>query len=341
MKSPKRFTRRELLASTAGAAFVAPIIFFEWNKGFAMSQSINDTNVKSMYVTIRDDILMTAGFESIDEGLRVCGIPGVEIAADRDYTCRPILATMQNPRIHFDKDEDIRLLKDQMELSGIRISSFLASNNFNAPNRNAELDWVVRIMDTASKVGAQAVRIDAIMENADNMPRQQREDIFHDCVTTILQKTDGLTVNLGIENHGIQGNDPKFLLGLLKRVKSPRLGITMDTGNFYWAGYPLDELYSILNELAPYTKHTHVKNIDYPANMQNIRREVGFGYEKYVCPIPDGNIDIPKVVGFLKKAGYHGDLCIEDESIGKYDIPGRRANFSRASEYLKEIIQNS
>jgi len=284
---------------------------------------------------------MTGEFESIEEGLRICGIPGVEIAADKDYTCRPILPTETRPRIHFDKDEDIRLLKDQMESSGVRISSFLASNNFNARNRNAELDWVVRIVDMASKVGAQAVRIDAIMENADNMPRLQREDIFNDCVTYILEKTEGLNVDLGIENHGIQGNDPKFLIGLLKRVNSPRLGITMDTGNFYWAGYPLDDLYSILNELAPYTKHTHVKNIDYPANMQNIRREVGYGYEKYVCPIPDGNIDIPKVVGFLKKAEYHGDLCIEDESIGKYDVPGRRANFRRASEYLKEIIQKS
>lgn len=341
MTNAKKFTRRELLKSATTAAIVSPIIFFEGKKGFAMSQSNNDVNSKSMYVTIRDDILMTAGFDSIDQGLRVCNIPGVEIAAERDYTCRPILATNQHPRIHFDKNEDIRVLKDQMESAGIRISSFLAPNNFNAPDRNAELDWVIRIVEMASQMGARAVRIDAIMENADNMPRQQREDIFHDCVTTILKKTEGMDVDLGIENHGTQGNDPKFLLGLLKRVNSPRLGITMDMGNFYWAGYPLEELYSILNELAPYTKHTHVKNINYPANMQNIRRQVGWGYEEYVCPIPDGNIDIPKVVGFLRNAGYHRDLCIEDESIGKYDIPGRRANFSRAAEYLKEIIEKS
>jgi sugar phosphate isomerase/epimerase len=294
-----------------------------------------------MFVTIRDDILMTAGFDSIADGLRKCGISGVELAAERDYTCRPILAADHLSRIHLDRDDEVNLLKEQMESANTQISALLAPNNFNSSNIDAELAWVIRIVEVAALVGARAVRIDAIMENADSMPRQQREDIFHKCVTHILKNTEGLNVNLGIENHGSQGNDPKFLEGLIQRVNSPRLGITMDIGNLYWAGYPLDELYRILNELAPYTKHTHVKNIDYPANIRNTRRQIGYAYEKYVSPIPDGNVDIPKVVGYLKKAGYQHDLCIEDESIGKYDADGRRANFMRASEYLREIIQNS
>ena len=35
----------------------------------------------------------------------------------------------------------------------------------------------------------------------------------------------------------------------------------MDTGNFYWRGYPLSEVYGILEVLAPFAKHTHLKGI--------------------------------------------------------------------------------
>ena len=45
---------------------------------------------------------------------------------------------------------------------------------------------------------------------------------------------------------------------------------------------------------------------------------------KYVCPIPEGDLDMAKIVGLLKKGGYRNDLCIEDESLGKFDIPTRQ-----------------
>ena len=121
-------------------------------------------------------------------------------------------------------------------------------------------------------------------------------------------------------------------------IGSPRLGLTMDMGNFYWAGHPLEKVYEILEHLAPVTKHTHVKNIAYPEDVRNKQRQLGWEYGKYVCPIPDGDIDIVKVAGFLEKAGYAGGLAIEDESLGKFPQEERANVLKRDAEHIKSIL---
>jgi O-phosphoseryl-tRNA(Cys) synthetase len=45
-----------------------------------------------------------------------------------------------------------------------------------------------------------------------------------------------------------------------------------------------------------------------------------------------------KIVGILKKAGYKNDLCIEDESLSKYDVPARQANVKAAIAELRRAI---
>ncbi|MCD6166289.1 TIM barrel protein, partial [bacterium] len=71
----------------------------------------------------------------------------------------------------------------------------------------------------------------------------------------------------GMENHGEYSNNPEFLQTVFSALKDSRIGITLDSGNFYWYGFPLDEVYQLFTELAPHTKHTHIKNISYPARL--------------------------------------------------------------------------
>ena len=145
---------------------------------------------------------------------------------------------------------------------------------------------------------------------------------------------------MGIENHGFQGNNLAFQLNVYKVVGSDRLGSTMDTGNFYWRGYPLSEVYGILTILAPYTKHTHLKNIKYPAELRETTREAGWEYGAYCCPLEEGDIDHGKVLQILKAGGYTGDVCIEDESVGKFPtVQERIAVLERDVAHVKSIIQ--
>ena len=64
--------------------------------------------------------------------------------------------------------------------------------------------------------------------------------------------------------------------------------------------------------------HTHCKSIRYPDDKKNVRREIGWEYAKYNCPIYEGDLDFKLIVQILRKANYRGDLCVEDESLGKY-----------------------
>jgi sugar phosphate isomerase/epimerase len=114
--------------------------------------------------------------------------------------------------------------------------------------------------------------------------------------------------------------------------------MTLDVGNFYWSGKPLSEVYRILEHFAPLTRHTHIKNIKYPEDIHEKQRAVGFEYGKYNCPIAEGDLDMTKIVGFLKKAGYKNDLCIEDESLSKNDVPTRQANIKAAIATLRKAI---
>jgi sugar phosphate isomerase/epimerase len=291
-----------------------------------------------MYVSIRDDILLATGFQSIAEGLRYYDIEGIELSVDRNFRCHAIAPAPDRPHLFLNDDGDVARLGEQAAQAGARISGFLLPNNFNAPDIETELAWIVRVVEAAARLGVPAVRIDAIMQGERELPLQEREEIFARGVRHVLEKTEGLPVDLGIENHGFQGNDPAFLDGMMALVPSPRLGVTMDTGNFYWAGHPLDKVYRILEHLAPVAKHTHIKNITYPEEMRNVQRALGYEYGKYVCPITEGDIDHAKVVGFLKAAGYDRDLCLEDESLGKYDEAGRRANIRAAADYFKAML---
>jgi sugar phosphate isomerase/epimerase len=290
-----------------------------------------------MYVSIRDDTLLAAGFSSIAEGLSYFGLEGVELAVNREYRVHALLPSEDRPYLYLNRDEEVALLGEQAKRAGCRISAFLMPNNFNAKDIDVELAWAVRTVEAAAKLGVPAVRIDAIMHGERDLPMEEREEIFARGVLHVLNATEGLPVDLGIENHGFQGNDPAFLDGLMAKVGSPRLGMTMDTGNFYWAGHPLEKVYQILEHLAPVTKHTHLKNIRYPEEIRNTQRALGYEYGTYVCPITEGDIDHARVVGYLKAAGYDRDLCIEDESLGKYDEAGRRANLKAAADYLKGL----
>jgi sugar phosphate isomerase/epimerase len=173
------------------------------------------------------------------------------------------------------------------------------------------------------------------------MPLNERQFHFAKCMKKVLDATSSSNVALGIENHGFQGNDPDFLDGVLASVGSNRVGLTMDIGNFYWAGHPLEKVYKIHEHFAPVTKHTHVKNIAYPEDVRNTQRQLGWEYGKYVCPLPDGDIDIAKVVGILKKAGYKGDLNIEDESLGKFSQEEKAKVLKRDVDHIKQILKSS
>jgi len=288
-----------------------------------------------MIVSIRDEMAMQTGFDTLHEALTFYDLRHVEMLVNNDLSLRSLHPTPEQPRLYLDRPEDLAKLERQTKGSGLHITALLIHNDFNKPDQENELAWVAKVIHAAKKLRLPAVRIDSAMTASAVTPLDRRVEIFSSAITELLHRTSSARVALAVENHGAQGNDPAFLDGVLKKVNSRRLGITMDVGNFYWSGKPLSEVYRILEHFAPFARHTHIKNIHYPEEIRETQRKVGFEYGKYNCPIPDGDLDMRRIAGILKRARYKNDLCIEDESLGKYDIPMRRQNVKNTIAFLR------
>ncbi len=288
-----------------------------------------------MYVSIREAVLNGAGYDSIREGLSDLGLDSVEVEFFRDYS---VYSPESWDKIDLTGQDAAKAIQSAYIDKGIKICAFLLHNNFNRGDQKGEIEWVINVIKTAEALGIPAIRIDAITKGEKEEPFKVRADRFVACMKKALKATKGCGVQLGIENHGVQGNDPDFLHQVIGRVGDDHLGVNMDTGNFYWYGFPIERVYEVLQSVAPVTKYTHVKNISYPEETRSKQREIGWAYSDYVCPIYDGDIDHGRVVKILKDAGFDGPLTIEDESLGKFDEQGRKDVLKKDVAYLNGLL---
>ncbi len=291
----------------------------------------------SMLVSIRDNIAATLGADNLAEACRLVGVEAVEWHCDRNGTVAS-LNDSTAPRIPLTTPDGLRAAREDRARAGLAVPALLLATDFNNDDPAGERDWVVGAAEAAAALGVPALRIDAAMSGERDLPLAERQDRFAAAMREIVGRTAGLPVVFGIENHGIQGNDPEFLEGLMDRVGSTRMGMTLDTGNFYWPGHPLETVYEILARLAQRTVHTHVKNIAYPPEWRHRTRSAGWEYGRHVCPIQSGDIDHARVVALLARAGYTGDLCIEDESLDRFPVDVRVEHIRGAAEHLRDCI---
>lgn len=288
-----------------------------------------------MYISVRD-CQPLAVFGTIKTGLDAMGINAVELEYFRDRTVFSL--DVSGTRVSLAHHSDIEELRRKCSELDVKISALLLHNNFGTEELDQEIDWVISCIRTADRLGVNAVRIDAIMSTEQDWPLEKRIGRFADSMNCVLDATSDSQVQMGIENHGVQGNTPEFLDTVLDRVGSPRLGITVDTANFYWAGYPLSRVKEIIEHFAPRTKHTHVKNINFPEDQRDIQRPVGWEYNTYASTLRQGDIDMKWLVDTLKGAGYDGDLCIEDESMHRWDLEGQKEALIDDARVLRELV---
>lgn len=288
-----------------------------------------------MYISVRD-CQPLAVFGSIKAGLDAMGINSVELEYFRDRTVFSV--GVSGAREPLADGKSMEVFRRKCSELDVRVSALLLHNNFATKDLDVEIDWVISCIKAADKLGVKAVRIDAFMSTEEDWPLDQRIQRFADCMGRVLDSTSDSDVQMGIENHGVQGNTPEFLDTVLNKVGSSRLGITVDTANFYWAGYPLSRVKEIIEHFAPRTKHTHVKNINFPEDQREIERPVGWEYGAYASTLRQGDIDIKWLVDTLRGAGYDGDLCIEDESVHRWDVDGQKEALIDDARVLRELI---
>jgi sugar phosphate isomerase/epimerase len=290
-----------------------------------------------MDVAIRDAMLPSLDGASFFRSVRDVGVSSVEIEVRPDFTT-PHLRQDDGTPYSLKDEAATGKLKQRLADEGIHACALLLSTDFYGPGGDASVDYAVRGARAARELGVPVVRID---------PLNRDKDLGEgEVLVTLVRKMDALArrtrdtgVDLGVENHGPFGNDPRFLDHVFAAAKDdPRVGLTLDTGNFYWFGHPLAEVYRLVQRFTPRAKHTHVKSIHYPAALAETRRPVGHEYGKHCCPLDEGNLDLKKVVAVLRTGGYTRDLCVENEALGKFPADQRVNVLRRDVKALRDAI---
>jgi sugar phosphate isomerase/epimerase len=322
MNEPTTFTRRSFMKTT-GLALSASMLTLE-DPLLAAPRSL-------WPVGCRDLHLKAAGNPDSWACMKALGAECTEVLVGMDLGCPNLF----HPDRHYSlaTDNDINALKQDLAASGCRISAFMMANRLDE-QLEKELEWTRKLVPAAQNIGVNIIRIDVVpgkLDSAKFLP------FAIDACKRLCQIAEGTPIRFGVENHGKITNDPKFLQALFDGVGSPKLGLTLDCANFYWWGHPVNDLYPIYEEFAPRVVHTHCKSIKYPEDKKNEKREIGWEYGKYNCPIYEGDIDFTRVIRILRKANYRGDLCVEDESLGKLPASERADVLRKEIALLKKL----
>lgn len=284
-------------------------------------------------VGVRDVMLPRDAGKDSWAALRAIGGESIELNVREDLS----LPSLFHPQRTYTAatDAGIKQLADDAGAAGCRIAAFCMSNRFD-DRPEEEVEWCAKLARAAQKLGVPAIRIDVVPRK---LPAAKFLDFAVEEMKKVMAATESTGVGFGIENHGRTTNDPEFLRPLFERVGAKRLGLTLDIGNFYWFGHPLSKIYELCRTFAPRVIHTHCKSIRFPEEKRETQRAIGWEYGKYNCPIDQGDIDYARVIGILRQAGYGNDLCIENESLGKF-AAGRRAEVLAGEvRYLKQRLK--
>ena len=296
-------TRRNFLVATGCLSGGATIGLW------GMRSVVADETRPRWTVACRDAMLRSTGRKDCWAALQAIGAEGVEVEIGPEFTLPGLFHPTTKYTLATAAGRE--QLAADAKAAGQRITAFCMANRFDERPRGGN-QVLRRGRRAAQRLGVPAIRIDVAPVK---LAGAEFLTLAVETLKKIMADTESTGVAFAIENHGTTTNDPAVLDALFEKVGSKRLGLTLDTGNFYWFGHPLSKVYELYEAFAPRVFHTHCKSIHYPAAEREKQRPVGWKYAQYTCPLGEGDIDFARVAAILHKAGYHNDLCIEDESL--------------------------
>jgi sugar phosphate isomerase/epimerase len=297
--------RREFLKTAASLTFASAL-------AGTVPRAITAPAAKRWAVAIRDSHLKVTGKPDCWAALKALDVAGVEVNVNEALLC----AGLHHPTepYHVGTTDGIKRLKDDLAAHGVSITAFCMNNRLDE-RLTDEVTWAGKVVVAAQAFGVNAIRVDVV-------PRKIAGAQFLAFAIQACKQLCDLVkdtpVRFAIENHGNWTNNPALLRDLFDGVGSAQLGLTLDAMNFYWYGHPLEQVYGICEQIASRAFHTHCKNLRYPEEKRSERRPMGWEYAKYAAPVYDGDLDYQKIAASLRQAGYQGDLCLENECLGRF-----------------------
>lgn len=287
-----------------------------------------------MFPAIRDAMLND--FECIHDGLKVLDTPAVELELTHDFEVRGL----EIPGwVSLHSDTARASYQAQCDALGIKVCALLTAIDLGETEPADAAQWLAQAMDIAEALDVSIIRIDPLMKKEGVLTFQERVQRMVDTLQQSIDLRPDSPTRFGIENHGFYCNSPVYLDAVLSQLPAERVGLTLDTGNFYWWGFPRSEVYALLQQYAPRTVYVHAKNIAYPEEQAEQFRERGWEYGKYWCALHEGSLDLKRIVQILRDAAYTGPLCIEDECITQRgDYRAQTLILQEELDYLKSCL---
>jgi len=326
MNHPTVISRRDFVRTSTGLALGATL-------ASATGGGCSAAPAREWPVTCRDVLFKETGQPDCWAAMALLGIDGAEVDVNPEMECNSL--SWPAKKYSLATEDGIKQVKDAFAEHRRTIAAFCMHNRLDE-RLEQEVEWTRKLVKACGALGVSVIRIDVV-------PRKTKPEEFLPFAIQACRRlcavAEGTPVRFGIENHGKITNDPEFLDRLFDGVGSTKLGLTMDFLNFYWFGHPLESLYGIYEKFAPRAFHTHCKSVRYPEDQRNVRRTMGWEYGKYSAPIYEGDIDYRRVAALLRKTGYAGVLCLENECLRKFPAAERTGVMQKEIALLRSVAK--
>jgi len=157
------------------------------------------------------------------------------------------------------------------------------------------------------------------------IPEDPKNELYIEFINT-MKPIGEYAHKQGVEIYFETGQEtPVTLLRAIQDIGTGNLFVNYDTANLvmYGKANPLDGL----KVIGKYVRALHAKDGNYPTDPDELGKEV---------PIPQGEVDFPAIIKYLKNLGFKGSITIE------YELAEQNYGYIlRTKEYLEKIILNA
>jgi len=286
-------------------------------------------------VGIRDTHLAGIGAESVWSAAKEVTTPFLEVVVTKDLACPKLFEGKQTP-YRVDTPQNRKKLLAAAEKNGCEIVAFCAVVSFvKDESDDGSVAWIEKVTKAAADMKVPVIMMPLGSKGIDQPEFAVRAITFLKRVAPFARASK---VQLTVENLGPYLNKREVLKPLMEAVPDDEVGLALDITNMYWFGYPPAKIYELAQTFATHVRYAHAKNIKYPPAEREKQRTPGWQYGKYAERIRTGDLDFDRILGYLFKAGFKGDVVIEDASLGKHDAEGKKKVLKDDAALLRELI---
>lgn len=222
-------------------------------------------------------------------------------------------------------EKELTEVKSKLKEAGLAVSAYDVTNNFvkeSAAERREEIHKVIRGIQMAKLLDAKVVRVFCGDVSGDITFTEAKNWIVEGLKESAIHAEEA-GIYLAVENHGLLAGKSDQVLDVIRKVNSPYVKVTFDTGNFLLVHEDPTEAFHVLKDDIV---HVHFK--DFREKKQSETHPAFRSTEgvEMIGTIPgDGIVNLADIVHGLQINHYSEWLSIEFEGYEEAKMANEEA----------------